>query len=75
MTEVAKAFKLYGNLLSNEARQPWEKIVKAQTTKCPWEDICGVTHDKKYKKTNYFKLTLPHMGSDLKVTLLASGTP
>ena len=27
--EGAKAFKLYGNLLSNEARQPWEKIVQA----------------------------------------------
>ena len=39
MTERVKAFKLYGNLLSNEARQPWEKIIQAQTTKCPWEDI------------------------------------
>jgi hypothetical protein len=25
MTEGAKAFELYGNLLSNETRQPWEK--------------------------------------------------
>jgi hypothetical protein len=25
--EIAKAFKLYRNLLSDEARQPWEKIV------------------------------------------------
>jgi hypothetical protein len=30
---------------------------------------------KKNKKTNYFKLTLPHMGSDLKVALWASGIP
>ena len=30
---------------------------------------------EKNKKTNYFKLTLPHMGSKLKVTLWASGTP
>ena len=30
---------------------------------------------EKNKKTNYFKLTLPHMGSELKVTLRASGTP
>ena len=25
-------FLLYGNLLTDEVRQPWEKIVKAQTT-------------------------------------------
>ena len=30
---------------------------------------------KKNKKTNYFKLTLPNMGSELKVALWASGTP
>jgi hypothetical protein len=50
-TEIAKAFELYGNLLSNEARQPWEKIVQAQTTKDLWEDICGVTHDETPTKT------------------------
>jgi hypothetical protein len=26
--EGVKAFKLYGNLLSNKARQPWEKLSK-----------------------------------------------
>ena len=30
---------------------------------------------KRYKKTNYFKLTLPRMGSKLNVTLWASQTP
>ena len=30
---------------------------------------------KKNKQTNYFKLTLPHMGSKLKVIFWASGTP
>ena len=30
---------------------------------------------KKNKKTNYFKLTLPHTDSKLKVALRASGTP
>jgi hypothetical protein len=30
--EGAKAFELYGNILSDEARQPCEKIVQAQTT-------------------------------------------
>ena len=44
--EGAKAFELYGNLLSNEARPAWEKIVKAKITTSSWEDIKGVTHDK-----------------------------
>eukprot|EP00804_Cyclotella_cryptica_P008289 CCRYP_016489-RA/>CCRYP_016489-RA protein AED:0.39 eAED:1.00 QI:0/0/0/1/1/1/2/0/392 len=43
-TAGAKPFELYGNLLSDEARQPWEKIIKAQVTKAPWEDIKGVPH-------------------------------
>jgi hypothetical protein len=42
--EGAKAFELY-------ARQPWEKIVRAQTTKCRWEDIYGVTYDEAPTKT------------------------
>jgi hypothetical protein len=42
MMEGAKAFKIYRNLLLDEARQPWEKIVQAQQTKCPWEDIYGI---------------------------------
>ena len=33
--EGVKAFELYGNLLPDEARQPWEKVILAQTTKCP----------------------------------------
>jgi hypothetical protein len=49
--EGVKAFELYGNVPSNEARQPWEKIVQAQMTKCPWEDIYGVTHDETSTKT------------------------
>jgi hypothetical protein len=47
----AKAFELCGNLLSDEARQPWEKIAQAQTTKCLWEDIYEVTHDETPTKT------------------------
>ncbi len=46
VTEGQKPFELYGNLLSDEARQPWDKIVQTQMTKCPWEDIFGVTHDE-----------------------------
>ena len=49
--EGAKAFELYENLLSDEARPAWEKIVKAQMTTSPWEDIKGVTHDKTPTKT------------------------
>jgi hypothetical protein len=26
MMEIAKAFELYGNLLSDEARQPWKRL-------------------------------------------------
>eukprot|EP00804_Cyclotella_cryptica_P019640 CCRYP_013978-RA/>CCRYP_013978-RA protein AED:0.50 eAED:0.92 QI:0/0/0/0.5/1/1/2/0/367 len=50
-TAGAKPFELYGNLLSDEARQPWEKIIKAQVTKAPWEDIMGVPHTETPKKT------------------------
>ena len=50
-TEEEKSFELYSNLLPDEAGQPWEKIIQAQTTKCPWEDICRFTHDKIPNKT------------------------
>ena len=39
------------HLLSDESRQPWEKIIQAQITKCLWEDIYGVTHDNAPTKT------------------------
>ena len=39
MAEIAKAFELYRNLLSDEAGQPWDKIVQAQTNICPWEGL------------------------------------
>ena len=29
----------------------WEKIAQTQATKCPWEDVYGVTHDKTPTKT------------------------
>ena len=50
-TEGAKAFELYGNLLSDEARPAWEKIIRAQVTSSPWEDIYGVTHSETPTKT------------------------
>ena len=45
-TAGAKPFELYANLLADEARQPWEKILKAQVMQAPWEDVFGVTHTK-----------------------------
>jgi hypothetical protein len=50
-TAGAKAFELYANLLSDEARPAWEKILKAQVTTSPWEDIFGVTHSETPTKT------------------------
>ncbi len=50
-TAGAKLFELYGNLLSDEAGQPWEKIIKAQVTNSPWEDVKGVTHLETPTKT------------------------
>ncbi len=44
-------FQLYGNLCTDEARQPWEKIVNVQTITIPWEDLCDEVHEKKARKT------------------------
>jgi hypothetical protein len=46
-----RVFELYANLLSDEARQTWEKIVKAQTKTAPWEDLKGTVHTEQGKKT------------------------
>ena len=40
-------FQLYGNILTDEACQPWEKIMKAQTNTIPWEALRGEVHEKK----------------------------
>ena len=47
----AKIFQLYGNLLTDEAHQPWENIVKVQTDTIPWEDLYGEVHEEKAGKT------------------------
>eukprot|EP00804_Cyclotella_cryptica_P001718 CCRYP_009081-RA/>CCRYP_009081-RA protein AED:0.37 eAED:0.89 QI:0/0/0.2/1/1/1/5/139/417 len=36
---------------SSPTRHPWEKIIKAQVTKAPWEDIKGVPHTETPTKT------------------------
>ena len=47
---VTKPFELYANLLSDEARQPWKKILKAQVTQAPWEDAFSVPHTETHTK-------------------------
>ena len=44
-------FQLYGNLLTDEAHQPWEKIVKVQTDTIPREGLPGEVHEEKAGKT------------------------
>eukprot|EP00804_Cyclotella_cryptica_P003249 CCRYP_010479-RA/>CCRYP_010479-RA protein AED:0.25 eAED:0.25 QI:0/-1/0/1/-1/1/1/0/240 len=42
MTDSAlEVFQLYANLLTEEARQPWDLIVKEQTESSPFHDIFG----------------------------------
>ena len=44
-------FKLYGNLLTDEARQLWEKVVKVQTNIIPREGLHREVHEMKAGKT------------------------
>ena len=44
-------FQLYGNLLTDEACQTWNKIIKAQLDTISWEDLHGEVHDKKAENT------------------------
>eukprot|EP00804_Cyclotella_cryptica_P005440 CCRYP_002984-RA/>CCRYP_002984-RA protein AED:0.40 eAED:1.00 QI:0/-1/0/1/-1/1/1/0/366 len=62
-TAGAKPLELYGNLLSDEAHQPWEKIIKAQVTRAPWEDIKGVPHTETPTKTwdSFHKCVMFHL--------------
>ena len=46
----AQIFQLYGNLLTDEAHQPWEKIVKAQTDTILREYLHGEVHEEKAGK-------------------------
>ena len=53
MTDSALAvFQLYANLLTEEARQPWDLIVKEQTESAPFHDIFGVEKKKSPGKTS-----------------------
>ncbi len=50
-TMVQAVFQLYGNLLTKEARQPWDVIVKEQTELSPYTNIFGVEWPKSPGKT------------------------
>eukprot|EP00804_Cyclotella_cryptica_P010317 CCRYP_012251-RA/>CCRYP_012251-RA protein AED:0.18 eAED:0.18 QI:0/-1/0/1/-1/1/1/0/271 len=53
LTESAlEVFQLYANLLTEEARQPWDLIVKEQTESSPFQDIFGVERKKSPGKTS-----------------------
>ena len=42
---------MYSNLLTEEARQPWTKVVEKQINSEPWIDLCGNDHPKKYAES------------------------
>ena len=44
---IAQVFQLYTNLLTDEARRPWCKILGEQIDVTPWSDLFGVKHAEK----------------------------
>ncbi len=48
---IAQVFQLYSNLLSEEARRPWTKILGEQIDVTPWTNLCGVKHAKEQKRS------------------------
>jgi len=48
---INQVFQLYSNLLTEEARRPWCKILKEQIDISPWIDLFGVEHVKKHKRS------------------------
>ena len=48
---IALVFQLYSNLLSEEARRPWIKILGEQIDVTPWTDLFGVKHNEKQKRS------------------------
>ena len=45
-------FSLNANLLSEDARYHWDKIVSAQCDTAPWTDLQGEKHEKACAKTH-----------------------
>ncbi len=50
-TAAQAVFQLYANLLTKEAHQPWDIIVKEQTESLSYTDIYGVKRRKSPGKT------------------------
>ena len=44
---IGQVFVMYSNLLTEEVRQPWTKIVKEQIDSEPWMDLCRIDHPEK----------------------------
>eukprot|EP00804_Cyclotella_cryptica_P007125 CCRYP_014513-RA/>CCRYP_014513-RA protein AED:0.12 eAED:0.65 QI:0/0/0/1/1/1/2/0/396 len=66
MTDSAlEVFQLYANFLTEEARQPWDLIVKEQTESTPFHDIFGVERKKSPGKTSesFRRCNLLHLQS------------
>ena len=66
MTTAAQAvFQLYANLLTEEARQPWDIIVKEQTESSPYTNIYGVKRRKSpgTRTSSFFTCQLLHLQS------------
>jgi len=48
---ASKIFQLYPNFLSEEARQPWNKILAKKFNSSPWTDLRGIVHNTPRSKT------------------------
>jgi chemotaxis regulatin CheY-phosphate phosphatase CheZ len=42
---TSQIFQLHSNFLSEEARQPWNKILAEQIDSGPWKDLRGIVHN------------------------------
>ena len=48
---TAQVFQPYSNLLSEEARRPWMKILGEQIDVTPWTNLFGAEHAKEQKRS------------------------
>ena len=48
---ITQVFQLYSNLLTEEARRPWSKILVEQIEVTPWTGLFGVEHTKEQKNS------------------------
>ncbi len=47
---ISQVFQFYSNLLTEEARRPWSKILGEKIEVTPWTDLFGVEHAKEQKR-------------------------